>query len=75
MHWWNNIRIDFGWLGGRVVVFLYGLFLLTCGVAIVVVSVLGLGDNVILGLFGVVFGVFSGFIGLLGLHRALAKDR
>jgi len=73
MHWWNNI--NFGWLGGRVVVFLYGLFLLTCGGAIVVVSVLGLDDSVVLALFGVVFGIFSGFIGVLGMHHALAKDR
>jgi hypothetical protein len=57
------------------VVFLYGLFLLTCGGAIVVVSVLGLGDSVVLGLFGLAFGVFSAFIGVLGLHQALAKDR
>jgi hypothetical protein len=75
VHWWNNIRIGFGWLAGRVVVFLYGLFLLTCGGAIVVVSVLGLGDSVVLGLFGLAFGLFSGFIGVLGLHQALAKDR
>jgi hypothetical protein len=75
MHWWNNVRIGFGWLAGRVVVFLYGLFLLTCGGAIVVVSVLGLGDSVVLGLCGVVFGVFSGLIGVLVLHQALARDR
>jgi hypothetical protein len=75
MRWWNNIRIDFGWLAGRVVMFLYGLFLLTCGGAIVVVSVLGLDDSVVLGLFGVVFGTFSGFIGVLGLHQALTRDR
>lgn len=75
MHWWNNIRIGFGWLAGPVVVFLYGLFLLTCGGAIVVVSVLGLGDSVVLGLFGVVFGVFSGLIGVIVLHQALARDR
>ena len=75
MHWWNNIGIGFGWLAGRVVVFLYGLFLLTCSGAIVVVSVLGLGDSVVLGLFGVVFGVFSGLIGVLVLHQALARDR
>lgn len=75
MHWWKNLRIDFVWLAGRVVMFLYGLFLLTCGGAIVVVSVLGLDDSVVLGLFGVVFGTFSGFIGVLGLHRALTRER
>jgi hypothetical protein len=75
VHWWNNIRIGFGWLAGPVVVFLYGLFLLACGGAIVVVSVLGLGDSVVLGLFGVVFGVFGGLIGVLVLHQALAGDR
>jgi hypothetical protein len=75
MRWWNNIRIDFGWLAGRIVMFLYGLFLLTCGGAIVVVSVLGLNDSAVLGLFGVIFGTFSGFIGVLGLHQALTRHR
>ena len=75
MHWWNNIRIGFGWLAGRVVMFLYGLFLLTCGGAIVVVSLLGLDDSVVLGLFGFVFGIFSGLIGILGLRQALTRDR
>lgn len=55
--------------------FLYGLFLLTCGGAIVVVSVLGLDDSVMLGLFGVVFGTFSGFIGVLVWHQALTRDK
>ena len=75
MHWCNNIRIVFCWLALRVVMFLYVLFLLTCGGAIVVVSFLCLYYSVVLGLFGFVFGIFSVFIWLLGLHQALTRYR
>ena len=69
----ENIGTGFGWLAGTCGGVLVRTLPSTCSGAIVVASVLGLGDSLVVGPSGVV-SVFGGLIGQSVLHQALARE-